>query len=140
MLEAVMANIKRSDAVIGAAAVGDYAPVRKKGKLERKKGLALKLEPTADIMALAGKNKGARVHAGFAAESGGGRARAVEKMKKKNLDLIVFNDITKPGAGFESDNNSIEIILKSGKTVFKGGGSKEALATKIIDAVEGILK
>lgn len=138
MLEAVMSNIKRADIVIAAAAVGDYSPVRKKGKLERKDGLILRLAPTEDIIALAGKKKNARVHAGFAAESGGGRARAVVKMKRKNLDLIVLNDITKPGKGFEADDNSIEIILKNGRVVFKGSGSKEELASKIIDAVEAV--
>lgn len=140
MHAAVMTNLKRADAVIGAAAVGDYAPGRAAGKLERKNGVILELKPTKDIMAEAGRSKGKRVHAGFAAESGEKRKRAVLKMKRKNLDFIVYNDITKPGAGFESDTNSIEIIMKNGRTVFKGGGTKQELAAVIIGAVAGLIK
>lgn len=140
MYAAVMKRISEADIVIGAAAVGDYTPARVKGKLERKSGLALKLEPTADIMAAAGEKKGKRIHAGFAAESGSGRERAVLKMKKKNLDLIVYNDITRPGEGFESDANTIEIIKKDGSAVYKGSGSKEVLASRVLDAVAALIR
>ena len=61
-------------------------------------------------------------------------------MKKKNLGLVVFNDISKKGAGFESDHNEISVINRKGKIVFQGKGTKNELASDVFDAIERILK
>jgi phosphopantothenoylcysteine decarboxylase / phosphopantothenate---cysteine ligase len=133
----VMKHYKKADVVIGAAAVGDFTVKKAAGKIERKEGLSLTLNPTKDIMAALGKKPGKRLLVGYAAESGPGIKRAIEKMKKKNLWLMVFNDISKKGAGFDSDNNEISVINRKGKIVFKGKGSKKELAASVFDAIEG---
>ncbi|PKL91980.1 MAG: bifunctional phosphopantothenoylcysteine decarboxylase/phosphopantothenate--cysteine ligase CoaBC [Candidatus Goldiibacteriota bacterium HGW-Goldbacteria-1] len=135
MMDAVKENLKETDIVIGAAAVGDYTVPRHKGKMKRGEGLEIKLTPTEDIIAWAAANKGKKFIAGFSAESEGGEKRAVEKMKRKKLNMIVFNDISKEGRGFESDDNAITIFTKNGKKVFSGGGTKQELASVIIDSI-----
>ncbi|HPN63870.1 MAG TPA: bifunctional phosphopantothenoylcysteine decarboxylase/phosphopantothenate--cysteine ligase CoaBC [Candidatus Goldiibacteriota bacterium] len=135
MMKAVKDNIKEADIVIGAAAVGDYSVQRRKGKMKRSEGVELKLTPTEDIIAWAAANKGKKFIAGFSAESEGGEKRAVEKMIRKKLDMTVFNDISKEGRGFESDDNQISIFAGKGRKVFTGSGTKQELASEIIDNI-----
>jgi phosphopantothenoylcysteine decarboxylase/phosphopantothenate--cysteine ligase len=138
MLEAVRKNHNKADIIIGAAAVGDFMVKKQKGKLERRNGMTLELEPTKDILAdISGENKG-RIVVGFSAEAGNGAARSAEKIRKKKLDMIVWNDITKKGAGFDSDTNEIRIISRDGRIIFRGKGTKQALASVIFDAIEKI--
>lgn len=144
MLALVKKHAGKADIIIGAAAVGDFTVDKVKGKIERVSGfgkrvsqkLSLGLKPTADILAELGKNKGRKFIVGFAAESGGGIKRAKEKMRAKNLDMMIFNDIGKKGAGFESDSNEITVINTKGMEIFSGKGTKQELAAKILDAVE----
>ena len=122
-----MKNLSSADIVIGAAAVGDFAPVKaEKGKIKRQGSLTLKLKPTADILAGAAAKKGKKFFAGFSAEIAGGKPRAKEKMKKKKIDLIVYNAVGN-GKGFESGENTITIIPASGAEI-KASGSKALLA------------
>jgi phosphopantothenoylcysteine decarboxylase/phosphopantothenate--cysteine ligase len=144
MLEKTMKRVKDADIIIGAAAVGDFTVEKVKGKIERgtrnvERGagnLKLQLTPTIDIMAEIGKKKGKKFLAGFSAEAGASLERTRQKISSKNLDMAIFNDITKKGGGFESDNNEIEILDKKGKTLFRGQGTKESLASVILDKIE----
>jgi phosphopantothenoylcysteine decarboxylase/phosphopantothenate--cysteine ligase len=142
MLEKTKKHSKEADVIIGAAAVGDFTAKKAKGKIERggrAGGITLELTPTSDIMAEMGKHKGEKILVGFAAEAGAGTARAKEKIKKKNLDMIIVNDISRKNCGFESDENEIVIINKKGREVFSGKGTKQSLASSIVDAVEKAL-
>lgn len=135
MYGAVMKYKNQADVIIGAAAVGDFTMERAKGKIKSGGGIALNLKPTKDIMEAAGKNKGKKILIGFSAESSANPESAPGKIKKKNLDYIVFNDISKKGAGFESDANEITVLDKKGRVVFKAKGSKEELAGRIIQLI-----
>jgi phosphopantothenoylcysteine decarboxylase / phosphopantothenate---cysteine ligase len=136
MYDAVMKNYKKADVVIGAAAVGDFTVKKTKGKIKRKENLPLLLTPTKDILAAIGKKKGRRLLIGYSAESGPKIKRAAEKMRAKNLEMMIFNDISKKGMGFESDNNEITIINKKGMELFRGKGTKKELAASIFDLIE----
>lgn len=136
MYKKTMANLKKADVIIGAAAVGDFSAKKKKGKLERRGALTLKLLPTRDVMKEAGKRKGSRLLIGFSAEAGGGIKRAVEKMRRKNLDMVAYNDISKKGSGFASDKNEITLIGRGGEIIFSAKGPKKNLAGMIIDAAQ----
>lgn len=126
-----------ADIAIGAAAVGDFTPERKKGKIKRdgSGALTLELKPTADIMAWAGKNKAGRFLAGYAAQSGEGLEDARKKIKAKNLDMIVYNDISKKGLGFDSNDNEVTVMDKKGSVIYSGRESKEKLAGIIMGLV-----
>ena len=139
MMDAVKKYFEKADIIIGAAAVGDFTVKKRGGKIKRiaSGGLDLKLEPTGDIIAWAGSHKGKKMVIGFAAEAGDLKHEARRKLRSKNLDFIVFNDVTKKGAGFNSDNNEITVISAGGKVVYEGGGPKKELAEVIIDIAEG---
>lgn len=139
MMKAVKKYFNKADIIIGAAAVGDFTAKKADGKIKRLStgGLDLKLEPTADIIAWAGKHKGKRTVMGFAAEAGDLKQEARRKLRSKNLDFIVFNDVTRKDAGFNSDNNEITVISAGGRVVYEGRGSKKELAETIIDIAEG---
>jgi len=136
-------HYKKADIIIGAAAVGDFqmrsAKREIRSKIPREKNLIIQLKPTIDILAEIGKKKGKRILVGFSAEAGKSPARSKQKIKKKNLDLVVFNDVSKKSGGFESDNNSIIIIDSRGRAVFKGKGAKEKLAAVIFDKIEKLM-
>jgi len=116
MHAAVSERSEGMNVVIAVAAVGDYTPARRQDtKLSRRDGpLTLELEATQDIIGALGQAKEGRVLVGFAAETGGGEARAEEKLRQKNLDLIVLNDVTEPGAGFEVETNQVALIRRDG--------------------------
>ena len=140
MFDKVRKYYKQADVIIGAAAVGDFTPVKTvKGKISRKDDLKLELKPTKDIIAETGKEKGKRLLIGFAAEADDSLEKVKEKIKNKNLDLIVFNNISKKDIGFDSDINEIKILDKKAKVLFSGKDTKENLASIIIDKIEEIL-
>ncbi len=141
MFKKVKDNYKNADVVIGAAAVGDFTPSVKemKQKIRRQDVLKLELIPTRDILGEIGKKKGKKIIIGFSAEAGDSLARTKEKIKNKNLDLIVFNNILNKETGFGSDKNEIKILDKKGKILFEGIDTKENLAVSIIDAIERLL-
>ena len=127
-----------SDIMIGSAAVSDYRPARfKNEKIKKgKTGLSLKLAVNPDIIAYCGKIKGKRAVAGFALESENLVKNAAEKLKSKNLDLIVANS----PAAIESGMVKAAILLRDGKKIFAGTLSKEKLAGRIMDEIIGIWK
>ncbi len=117
MYEAVMSNLDWATIVIKAAAVGDYAPAHTfQGKLKKSsREMMLELKKTVDILSEVGKKKNGRVVVGFAAEVENVVENALEKLRKKNADLIVANDVSKPGSGFGEDTNIVYFVDKWGK-------------------------
>lgn len=120
MREAVMHHAKKCDAIIMAAAVADYAPKKpaankiKKDELASS-GLTLELKPTFDILRDLGAKKNGTVLVGFALETQDELKNAKEKLRKKNLDLIILNSTRDEGAAFGADTNVVTIISKDGK-------------------------
>ena len=142
MEDAVFSNLKGSSVVIMAAAVSDYRPkVISERKI--KKGdsdTSLALERTDDILGRLGKRKGNRILVGFAAETEDLIGNAQKKLKGKNLDLIVANDVTKPGAGFGSETNQVKILYSSGEVKDLPLMSKTEVSQFILDDVLSLLR
>lgn len=140
MTREVFRRAKRADVVILSAAVADWAPVnRARQKLKKTEGgkrkakLVLTLKPTIDIAAALGKSlRPGQVLVGFAAETQRVEANAKEKLRRKNFDLIVANDVSRPGVGFGSDLNEIIIIGRDGDIERPRRASKLALARRIL--------
>lgn len=142
MHSSVQRHAADADIVIMAAAVADYTPQRRPGKIEKSEGpLDLSLVRTVDILAELGRARagGAKpVLVGFAAESGDPVERGRQKLTRKNVDLIVANDISVDGIGFDSDLNAATIISRDGAQAFPTG-AKTALAATILDRAESLL-
>lgn len=138
MLQAVRSAISGADVLVMAAAVADYRP-RTKAKEKIKKegaGLTLELERTPDIL---GEVKGDFIRVGFAAESEKLVENATQKLRRKNLDLIVANDVTAKGSGFGVDSNQVTIIGKDGKAESLPLLPKREVADKVLDKVAPLL-
>jgi phosphopantothenoylcysteine decarboxylase/phosphopantothenate--cysteine ligase len=117
MLDAVNKELYSSTVLIMTAAVSDFTPAEKsKYKIEKSSNFSLKLKLTPDIISEAGKKKKELFIIGFAAETGERIKRAKKKLKQKNMDMIIFNDITEPGSGFDTDTNRVIIIDKEKET------------------------
>lgn len=119
MFQAVMQHAPACDFVIAAAAPADFAPAevrpQKIKKQETSGDLHLQLSPTTDIIATAARDKKpGQLFIGFAAETNSDIAEAQRKLAAKNLDAIVFNDITQEGAGFDIDTNRVTWISENG--------------------------
>ena len=142
MRKAVFSHLEGSSVVIKAAAVSDYRPkVISEKKI--KKGdseYMLALGRTKDILEELGKNKENRILVGFAAETEDLVAHAKKKLQEKNLDLIVVNDVTQPGAGFGSDTNQVKILSPSGQVRDLPLSTKEEISGAILDHVVALLK
>lgn len=141
MYKAVMDNFEKQDIVIKAAAVADYRPETISQCKIKKSGdnLNLSLVRNPDILYELGKIKKDKFLVGFAAESDNLIENARDKIIRKNLDLIVANDITEQGAGFGTDTNIVSIIDREGKIENIGRESKLYIANIILDKVrEGL--
>ncbi len=140
MRDAVMAALPTTDVLVMAAAVADFAPtVVAPSKIKKNSAaMSIALSPTPDILQEAAASKGKRLHVGFALETESELAHAKAKLKGKNLDLIVLNSATTPGAGFEVDTNIITIIHRSGKTEQFEKMSKSECASAILDRVAAL--
>ncbi len=138
MRDAVLKATAAADVLIMAAAVADYRPATvAEGKIKREADtLNLELVKTGDILA---DVKGDIIKVGFAAESGDMIARATEKLKKKQLDLIVVNDITAKDSGFDTDTNLVTFIGRDGKAEQLPLMLKSEVADKILDRVVALL-
>ncbi len=139
MKKAVTDAVKNADALIMAAAVADYQPKNAAASKIKKDntGLTLELVKTPDVLA---EVKGDFVKVGFAAETEDLVNNARKKLKQKDLDLIVANDITDKDSGFGTDTNKVTIIDKSGKIEELPLMSKREVADKILDRVVELLK
>ncbi len=142
MREAVLDHFDECDVLIKAAAVSDYRPkISSQQKLKKSEAsILLELERTVDILREVGKRKGHRILIGFSAETENLISNAAEKLKEKNLDFIVVNDVTKLGAGFEVDTNQVKILFPSGEVKELPLMSKEEVSERILDEVTKLLK
>ena len=138
MRDAVLKASAAADVLIMAAAVADYRPATvAEGKIKREADtLNLELMKTSDIL---GEVKGDIIKVGFAAESGDLIGRATEKLKKKQLDLIVVNDIAAKDSGFDTDTNRVTIIDREGKAEQLPLMLKSEVAHKILDRIVALL-
>jgi phosphopantothenoylcysteine decarboxylase / phosphopantothenate---cysteine ligase len=137
MLDAVMAHAGSADVIVMAAAVADFRPVDIAGsKLKKQDGPPqIVLEPTVDILAELGQRKpDGQVLVGFAAETDDLAANARDKLARKNADLIVGNDVSAPGAGFEHDTNAV-VIYGSQMEQTVALTDKRSVARAVFDAV-----
>ena len=116
LLEAIRNDYNNSDIVIMAAAVSDYKPIEFSEKKIKKDNneLNIKFEKTTDILFELGQNKKNQILVGFALENNNELSNAINKLKKKNLDLIVLNSLNDEGAGFGYDTNKITVVDCSG--------------------------
>jgi phosphopantothenoylcysteine decarboxylase / phosphopantothenate---cysteine ligase len=138
MEEAVHAAGASADVVVMAAAVADFRPAQVAGrKLKKQAGVPeITLEPTPDILAgLAARKRPGQTIVGFAAETDEVRKNAAAKLAAKGIDLIVANDVTAPGAGFEHDTNQVVIMDADGTEREVPLADKRAIARAVFDAV-----
>ena len=137
MLKACAKAWKRAEIFVAAAAVSDFRPrKRAKGKVKKESAtLSLELERTTDILATLAKEKGRRFVVGFAAETDDVIGYARDKLRRKNLDLVVANDVGKPGRGFGADENVVHIVAKKGPVENLGPAPKEEIAAGVWDRI-----
>jgi phosphopantothenoylcysteine decarboxylase/phosphopantothenate--cysteine ligase len=137
MHRAVTEKFPESSIAIFAAAVADYRPVETAGeKIKRNKELiSLMLEPTPDILASVASRKGQVIIVGFAAETDHVAENARKKLTAKNADLIVANDVTAEGAGFDLDTNVVTLFSRDGRDLALPKLSKSEVAQRILDEV-----
>jgi phosphopantothenoylcysteine decarboxylase/phosphopantothenate--cysteine ligase len=138
MYRAVNDKFAECSVAILAAAVADYRPVTKlEQKMKRnKEPLTVSLEPTTDILAAVAKNKGDRLVVGFAAETERVAENARKKLVAKNADLIVANDVSAEGAGFDHDTNIVTMFARDGRDLPLPRMSKGEVAQRILDEVQ----
>jgi phosphopantothenoylcysteine decarboxylase/phosphopantothenate--cysteine ligase len=137
MQKAVAAHAAAASIVIAAAAVSDYRPARASAsKLKKTDGpMGLELVRTPDILKGLGETKGGRLLVGFAAETEDLVANARRKLEAKNLDLIVANDVTAPGAGFAGPTNAVVLLRRDGQSRDVPLATKREVADEILDEV-----
>ncbi len=134
MYQAMLAHYHDQDIVIKSAAVADYRPVKTYDqKLKKQPGmLQIELERTRDILKELGKQKEQQYLVGFAAETDQIKEYGKAKLIEKNLDAIVINDISLPGAGFGTDTNEVHLITKTGMEEKIALTSKQAIAEQLL--------
>ncbi len=140
MFEAVMRRIHDTTVFVGSAAVADFRPIKRSGQKIKKTGsrrITIELEETEDIIAAVGADPNRRglIVAGFAAESQSLIEYAERKLAEKGMDLIVANDITRAGAGFEVETNAATILKRDGSRVEMPLQSKRELADRVLDEI-----
>src|SRR5712672_2206217 len=137
MHRAVLDKVASCSIAIFAAAVSDYRPAEPNGqKIKRNTAsFTLSLEPTPDILASVARNKGERFLVGFAAETDHVAENARKKLAAKNADLIVANDVTAEGAGFDHDTNIVTLFARDGRDLALPRMSKSEVAQRILDEV-----
>ena len=142
MRNAVMENLEASTVIVKAAAVADYRPaVYSNAKIKKQDGpLSISLERNPDIISEVGKRKEGRILVGFAMESENLIENAKAKMLEKNMDLIIANDLTKEGAGFQTDTNIVKILSRDEKIEELSLMDKTEVADRILDRVKSLLK
>jgi len=143
MADAIHMEAHDADLIIMAAAVADYTPKNvSEHKIKKTSGtLTIELEATEDILFTLGKNKPQRqVLVGFAAESENLLANAQDKMRRKNLDWIVANDISRDDRGFASDDNAVILLSKGGRKIEIPKTSKTNIAGQILEILKESFK
>jgi phosphopantothenoylcysteine decarboxylase/phosphopantothenate--cysteine ligase len=135
MQDAVLKEFAHCTTVVMAAAVTDYRPVAvAEQKIKRgREPMELRLEPNPDILASLGQKRDGKILIGFAAETDNLAANAEKKLRKKNLDMIVANNVAESGSGFDGDTNIATIIDRTGAKRSLPLMSKDELADRIYD-------
>jgi phosphopantothenoylcysteine decarboxylase/phosphopantothenate--cysteine ligase len=136
MRDAVMQRLDEASIIVKSAAVADYhradVPTQKQKKTATR--LSIDLDPTPDILAECGRNKGDRLLIGFAAETESLIEFARKKLIGKNCDMVVANLVSKVGTGFDADDNEVTLVLRD-ETIDVPKASKSAIAQRIFDEV-----
>ncbi len=142
MRQAVMERVADSTVVIKAAAVADYRPVLRNDQKIKKQGerLTIELERNPDILAELGRLEKRPLLVGFAAETTELQAHAATKLTAKNLDMIVANDVTQEGAGFNVSTNVCQLLFRDGRVEPLALMDKQELAHLILDRVLTLLQ
>ena len=137
MLRAVNQHFAEATTAIFAAAVADYRPVEAASQKIKKTGgeITVRLEPNPDILATIARKKGNRIVVGFAAETEKVAENARKKLKEKDADLVVANDVTAEGAGFDVDTNVVTLLARDGRDLALPKMSKRDVAHRILDEV-----
>ena len=138
MLAAVEQHFAQSTIAIFAAAVADYrvaTPSASKIKRTPEQGMTLQLVPNADILASMARKKEHRLIVGFAAETDRVAENARKKLRDKDADLIVANDVTAEGAGFDVDTNIVTLFSRDGRDLPLPKLSKREVAHRVLDEV-----
>jgi phosphopantothenoylcysteine decarboxylase/phosphopantothenate--cysteine ligase len=142
MRDAVLGELSRASVVVMAAAVADFRPAtRAVGKIKKEDlapeaGLALELVRNPDILAEVAAAGGDRVVVGFAAESGDVVEAARRKLERKRCDLLVANDVSRAGSGFDGDTNAVWFVWPGGEVEELPLLSKAEVASRLLDRVE----
>jgi phosphopantothenoylcysteine decarboxylase/phosphopantothenate--cysteine ligase len=133
MYDAVLEEFPSADIVIKSAAVADYRPKQVSNeKMKKQDGdLIIQMERTKDILKTLGERKDHQFLVGFAAETSNLDEYAMSKLKRKNADMIIANNVNEKGAGFEEDTNIVTIYKKDGSNKRLGLMSKKELAKEI---------
>jgi phosphopantothenoylcysteine decarboxylase / phosphopantothenate---cysteine ligase len=137
MHAAVTARFPQSSIAILAAAVADYRPTITAGKKMKrnKESITIEFQPTTDILASIAKEKGRRLVVGFAAETDNVAENARKKLSAKNADLIVANDVTAEGAGFDLETNIVTMFANDGRDLALPKLPKSEVAQRILDEI-----
>lgn len=137
MYDTVMQHLPDAEVVIKAAAVSDYRPKQVSLQKMKKTGepLTLELEKAPDILAEVGQRKTHQFVVGFAAETHDVLAYASDKLQRKNLDMIVANDVLQEGAGMGTDTNIVTILARDSEPIQLAKMSKREVADKLLDAI-----
>ena len=138
MRDAVLAAFPTVDIVIKAAAVADYRPdvVAEQKIKKQSSNMTVNLIKNPDILAELGSSKSSQFLVGFAAETQDLAKNATEKLRRKNLDMLVANDVTQAGAGFESETNIVKVFYQDGVSEELPQMSKRELAAVLLDRVQ----
>jgi phosphopantothenoylcysteine decarboxylase/phosphopantothenate--cysteine ligase len=135
MRTAAMENLQEATIILKAAAVADYhvSSVPKQKIKKTATRMSLELDPTPDILAEIGQNKGDRLLIGFAAETQNLIEEARRKLETKHCDMIVGNLVNQENIGFESDENEVVLVLSTGESMPLARASKRVIADQIFD-------
>ena len=137
MRRAILERLPESTVVFMAAAVADFRPAKPSAqKIKRGAApLTLELEPTPDILAEIAAQKGDRIIVGFAAETSDLAENARGKLTRKGADMVVANDVTRQGAGFDADTNIVTVFRRDGSQLDLPQMSKHDVAMRLLDEV-----
>jgi len=135
MREQVFLNLGPAGIVIKAAAVADFHLARVPDQKLKKTAarISIELDPTPDILAELGRKKGDRLLIGFAAETQNLQQEARRKLETKNCDMVVANLVGGNDSGFESDENEVVLVLRTGEAIAVSRASKREIADRIFD-------
>lgn len=141
MHDVVLEQFPKMDVVVKAAAVADYRPKENASQKIKKKGTSLVVElvPNPDILAELGKIKSKQILVGFAAETENLIENAQDKMRRKNVDLLVANDVTRQGSGFGSLTNIVSFLFPDGRRIDLPQMNKLNVARHLRNEIAGLL-